>query len=222
MCNRNYWRIYLDILGYIIDKLLILPGVIIGMTFHEFGHAIVSYKLGDPTPKSQNRLSLNPIAHTDPIGLIALIFFGFGWGKPVRIDPRYYRHKRRDELLVAVAGVIMNLLVAIAAAAVLKLYITFFAGFAYTNIGAIILQIIIGIVQINLVLMVFNLIPVPPLDGFSVITQIFDLERKPWYYNFYHIGPMILLIMIVLRVTSLIISPCVNFMYSLLLNIFQL
>ena len=83
----------------ILSKLLTLPGIIIGLCFHEAAHAKMSDKLGDPTPSMQGRVTLNPMAHIDVIGFISLILFGFGWGKPVMIDPRYYKHPRRDVLL---------------------------------------------------------------------------------------------------------------------------
>ena len=97
----------------IITKLLTLPGIILGLSFHEFAHAWMSNKLGDPTPKRQGRLTINPLAHIDWIGFLCLLLVGFGWGKPVEIDPRYYKHRRRDEFLVAIAGVTMNLILAI-------------------------------------------------------------------------------------------------------------
>ena len=81
----------------IITKVLMLPGIIIGLSFHEFAHAWVSDRLGDPTPRRQGRVTLNPLAHIDWMGFICLVLVGFGWGKPVSIDPRYYKHRRRDE-----------------------------------------------------------------------------------------------------------------------------
>ena len=209
-----------DLTGFIMDRLMILPGIIIGLSFHEFGHAFVSTKLGDPTPRLQGRVSLNPAAHIDPIGFISLLVLGFGWGKPVQIDPRWYKHRRRDEILVSVAGVTINLLLAIAGAAIMSIYYRMAGSFISTTGGNLIMQILIGIVQINLVLMVFNLIPCPPLDGFGVITQLFELDRKPWYPRVYQLGPMILIILIIANVTSLIISPVVGWFYNTLINLF--
>lgn len=106
---------------WLYTQLLLLPGIIIGLTFHEAAHGYVSHWLGDPTPGLQGRLSLNPMRHIDPVGFLALFFAGFGWGQPVQIDPRYYKHRRRDELLVALAGVIANFIIAFAASLGLKL-----------------------------------------------------------------------------------------------------
>lgn len=210
-----------SILGYIMQRVMILPGILIGLSVHEFAHAFVSDKLGDPLPRSQGRVSLNPAAHIDLIGFISLLLIGFGWGKPVQIDPRYYKHRRRDEFFVAFAGVIMNFIVAFIFMGVLRI-IYGVAGqvFIASELGNIIWQIIIGIVQINLVLMLFNLIPLPPLDGWGIVTQIFGLDRKSWYYQFYRLGPMFLLIIICFNLTSYIITPGVTFFYTLLSNIF--
>lgn len=209
-----------SILGYIMDRIIILPGILIGLSFHEFAHAKVSSLLGDPTPKAQGRVSLNPVAHVDPIGFIALLLLGFGWGKPVQVNPGYYKKRRLGEILVSLAGVTMNLLIAIVGTAVMRLVFTFGYSFINTGAGAVVWQILIGLVQINLVLMFFNLIPLPPLDGFNVVTQIFKLDQKDWYYKFYQLGPMFLLFIIVFNITSKIISPAVGWSYMLLINLF--
>ncbi len=205
---------------FIFERLMIIPGILIGLSFHEFGHAFVSDRLGDPTPRSQGRVSLNPAAHIDPLGLLMLFIIGFGWGRPVQIDPGYYKHKRRDEILVSLAGVVMNLLLAIVFMGVLRIVYQFAGEFVAGTLGSIIWQILMGVVQINLVLMFFNLIPLPPLDGFGIITQIFELDKKSWYYNFYRLGPMLLMVIIIFNITSLIITPGVVFMYTLLSSIF--
>lgn len=205
---------------YFIARLLILPGIIIGLSFHEFGHAFASMKLGDPTPKLQGRVSLNPAAHIDPVGFVSLLILGFGWGKPVQIDPRWYKHRRLDEIIVGLAGVTMNLILAVIFAGIMSVYYKNAGDFLNTGAGDAILEILIGCVQINLVLMVFNLLPVPPLDGFGIITQLFRLDTKPWFPRFYQLGPMILIILIILDVTSIVLSPAVSWCYNLLISIF--
>lgn len=206
-----------SLISYAMDTLWILPGLIIGFAMHEFAHAWVSDRLGDPTPRAQGRVTLNPIAHIDPLGLIMLVFFHFGWGKPVQINPNYYKHRRRDEAAVAIAGVTMNLIIAVAGMALLRLLVMLPVN---ETVLGILMQILISLVQINLVLMIFNLIPLPPLDGWNFITQIFNLQRKPWYWKFYQMGPMFLMLLIVFRLTSRIITPAVTVLYTLLANIF--
>ena len=203
--------------AWIYDKIILLPAIIIGLTFHEAAHGYVSYWLGDPTPKIQGRLSLNPIHHIDPLGFLALMFCGFGWGEPVRIDPRYYKNRRRDELLVGLAGVVTNFLIALGTSFIIKALLNNMTNEFYYGIGGILLEILINIFAINIVLMVFNLIPVPPLDGFGILTQIFKLDRFDWYWKIYQNGFLILMVLIIFDVTDMILGPVCGFFYDLLL-----
>ena len=202
---------------WVYTKLLILPGIIIGLSFHEAAHAWVSYKLGDPTPKLQGRVTLNPLAHIDPVGFIALLFIGFGWGIPVEIDPRHYKNRRSGELLVSLAGVTANLITAVIFALIFRLAESHMSYAFYQGAGQVLMQILLYVVYINLVLMVFNLIPVPPLDGFGVVTQLFRLERYEWYWKIYQYGQPILLILIIFNIPSRIIGPVTNILLNLLL-----
>lgn len=196
-------------------KVLTLPGIIVALCFHEYAHAWMSNRLGDPTPARQGRLSINPKAHLDIVGFVALLLCGFGWGKPVMIDPYYYKKPRRDELLVALAGVTMNLIIAIIFSIPTKLIFQ-----AYVSSGSPLLEIIYYIfyftVSINLCLMIFNLIPVPPLDGFNVLSQIVDLQKYRWYPYVYQYGQWILIFLIITNLTSLVITPCVSFFLGIL------
>ncbi len=209
-----------SIMDFVIQRMILLPGIIVGLSFHEFGHAFVSERLGDPTPRLQGRVTLNPAAHVDLIGFVSLLILGFGWGKPVQINPLYYRHRRRDEILVSFAGVFMNLLLAIAGAAIMKLFYVSVSGVFDSQAVYVVWQILTGFVQINIVLLFFNLIPLPPLDGFGVITQLFKLDTQPWYPRFYQLGPMLLLLLIIFNGTQYIISPEVNWLYGVLMRIF--
>ena len=201
----------------ILTKILMLPGIIIGLSFHEFAHAWVSDRLGDPTPRRQGRVTINPLAHIDWMGFLALLLVGFGWGKPVQIDPGYYKHRRRDEFLVGIAGVTMNLLLAIAFSIPARAMLKAFSGPAVSDIVYNIYLIVFYIVSINIVLMVFNLIPCPPLDGWGIITQIFRLDRYSWWYKVYQYGTWILLGLIVFNVTDLILTPLVSKILGILL-----
>ena len=182
---------------------------------HEFAHAWVSDKLGDPTPRRQGRVTINPLAHIDWIGFLTLVIVGFGWGKPVQIDPSYYKNRRRDEFLVAIAGVTMNLILAVIlslpAKAMLKAFSSGTSELVYN-----IYLIIFYAVTINLVLMIFNLIPCPPLDGWGIITQIFRLDRYSWWYRVYQYGTWILLALILTNVTDHIITPLVTMLINIL------
>ncbi len=199
----------------IITKLLTLPGIILGLSLHEFAHAWMSDRLGDPTPRRQGRLTVNPLAHIDPLGFVALLLVGFGWGKPVMIDAGYYKNRRRDEFLVAIAGVTMNLIIAVIlsfpAKALMNMY--------YSSGSALvenIFYIVYYAVSINVCLMVFNLIPCPPLDGWNIVTQIFRLDRYRWWYRVYQYGQWILILLIVANITDLILMPGVTAIMHLL------
>ena len=202
---------------WLIDHILMMPGIIIGLSLHEFGHALVSTKCGDPTPERQGRLTPNPLAHIDPIGFVSLIFLGFGWGKPVQIDPTYYSNRRRDEALVAVAGVTMNLFIVIVTTLIAKVMLTLGPRFfLMTNPGLAIIQIVEYCIYINLVLMVFNLLPVPPLDGFNLVTQIFDLRKYSWWRQVYYNGYFILIFLVAFGLTGTILTPALRAMYGII------
>ncbi len=199
-------------------QLLMLPGIVIGLTFHEAAHGYMSAWLGDPTPRLQGRLSLNPLKHIDPIGFICLFFAGFGWGRPVEINPMYYKHKRRDELLVSLAGVVTNFAIAVIAALIYRnmpnfTFLTNFPGLWYA-----IAYVLYFTISINIVLMIFNLLPVPPLDGFGVVTQLFNLSKYDWYYKLYNNGMLILMLLIVLNITDIVINPLYSVFMGLLLG----
>ena len=196
-------------------KILTLPGIILGLSLHEFAHAWMSDRLGDPTPKRQGRLTINPLAHIDWIGFIARLFVGFGWGKPVMIDPGYYKNRRLGEFLTGIAGVTMNLIIAVILSFPTKALLS-----AYYSGGSGLIENIFYIfyyaVMINVVLMIFNLIPVPPLDGWGILTQIFNLEKYSWWYQVYQYGQWILLILIFANVTDMILGPAVTWVMHLL------
>ncbi len=212
-------RRYSGPVEWFMSTILIIPGVVIGLSFHEFAHGWTAYKLGDPTPKFQGRVTINPKAHIDPLGFIALLFAGFGWGVPVEINPNNFKKPRRDELLVSLAGVTMNLIVAVAFGLIMKLILIVGGpGFLVSSVGEILWTILMYVIQINLVLMIFNLIPVPPLDGFSVVTELFHIRHTPLYYTIYNNGFFILMLLIIFDITSLIITPGVNFFMNLIVN----
>lgn len=212
-------RSYSSIGEWFLHTLLIIPGVIVGISFHEFAHGWAALKMGDPTAKFQGRLTVNPAAHIDPVGFVALMFCGFGWGRPVEVNPSNFKNRRKGEIIVSLAGVVMNLIIAVITGFVLKfIFMAGGATFADSQLGDIIVTILIYVIQINLVLMIFNLIPVPPLDGFTVVTEIFNLRFTNTYYTMIRYGSIILLALILFGVTSKIITPGVSFFMNLITN----
>lgn len=206
-----------NLMDWLYDKVMILPGIIIGISFHEFAHAYSSYKLGDPTPKNQGRLTLNPIVHFSGFGFICLMLLGFGWGRPVQINPIYYKKKRRDELIVSLAGVFTNFVIAIILALIWKFAISgaYLSG-ELSTMTEIISELIINAIAINVILMAFNLIPCPPLDGFNAITQIFNLQKYEWWFQFYSYGQWILVFLIAFNIQSFFIEPIYKAAMSLM------
>ncbi len=180
--------------------LFVLPAVLIVLTLHEYGHAYAAYKLGDPTAKRMGRLSLNPLHHIDPVGLITLIFFRFGWGKPVPVDFFALRNLRSGMAIVSLSGPIMNFITAAALSPLYKWAVTSPAMLTHFNYIVVLMQYII---VYSIFLGIFNLIPIPPLDGSKVL---FAFTRRPERYlldesiNTYG---MILLIILILIPSSL-------------------
>jgi Zn-dependent protease len=216
--DNDFFR---DPLGWIINMLIIIPGVIIGITVHEYAHALAAYKLGDMTPKYQKRVSLNPIRHIDPIGFVALLLIGFGWGKPVQVNPYAFRkNPRRSNLITDVAGIATNFVMAFLFMGLMKLlFVTLGATLPY-DVLYYTVRVMSGIVLMNLVLMIFNLLPVPPLDGFGIVTEIFDLRNKPIYDQLYNMGFPILMFLIILNIPSRVISPIINALYTMFEAVF--
>ena len=178
---------YISNPGALFGLLVSIPGVLIAITFHEFAHGFAAYKLGDNTAKNEGRLSLNPLDHLDPIGTLMLLFAGFGWGKPVHVNPMNYTRKmsmEKGEAIVSVAGPLMNILLAFVFAIIYAL-IYKFAGleFIESTVGYIIMMLISYTISINIGLGVFNLIPLPPLDGSKIIMPFLPYNAKQWFRN---------------------------------------
>ena len=169
----------------ILGFLLALPAVLIAISFHEFAHAYTAYKLGDDTPKIQGRITLNPFRHLDIMGFLMLMFAHFGWGKPVQINPNRFDRKislTAAEAIVAIAGPIMNFILSIIFTIVYALAVRYLsADFLDTGMGNAVLNIIYYIIWLNVGLGVFNLIPIPPLDGSKVLYHFLSYEGRSWF-----------------------------------------
>ena len=165
-------RPYLENQDLLISLLLSIPGLLIAITFHEFAHAYAADKLGDDTPRNQGRLNLNPLSHLDPVGCIMLLFARIGWGKPVEIDPRNFNRNismSKGEAIVSVAGPLMNFILAIIFAFIYFLVLRINPLFYLTKTGGIVASILTSTFMINIGLGLFNLIPLPPLDGSKIL-----------------------------------------------------
>lgn len=207
----NLFRGGFDLLG----TLMMLPGLILALTFHEFAHAKMADRLGDPTPEDQGRLTLNPMAHMDPAGTICLLFAGFGWGRPVQVNPSYFRNPVRDNMLVALAGPVMNFILAFilfVILAVLSLATPTLQAMLTTSVSAwtVIYQIIFYAAMLNVSLGVFNLIPVPPLDGSKIFAYFLKGKAREFLYTLEQYSWLIIMILFVTEIPSYIVTPLVG------------
>jgi len=178
----------------LVDILKIAPAAVIGLTVHEFSHAYAAYKLGDSTAKKEGRLTLNPLKHIDWLGFFLIIIAGFGWAKPVSFNPNNLKNKHRDEIIISVAGPISNFILAILFFVIARvLYSTSY----FQTSGLEIINLIMTWGIINFSLFVFNLIPIPPLDGSHIyLTYLKEINPK-LMTNMYKWGTLGLILIIV-------------------------
>ncbi len=209
--------------GALFNLLITIPGVLVAITFHEFAHGFAAYKLGDNTAKNEGRLSLNPLAHLDPIGSLLLLFAGFGWGKPVHVDPRNYTRKismEKGEAIVSVAGPLMNIILAIIFT-LIYCAIYKFSGieFMTSTVGTIVMLLISATISINIGLGVFNLIPLPPLDGSKIIMPFLPYKAKQWFVNNQNIFYIIFVVIWITGIAGTIISPVIQLISTGIINL---
>lgn len=195
------------------QTLEIIPAAVIGLTVHEFSHAYAAYRLGDTTAKELGRVSLNPLKHIDWIGFFLIVVAGFGWAKPVTFNPQNLKNKHRDEILISIAGPLSNLILAILFFVIARslYFVSFFNG---TDLGLWIINLIVLWGVINIALFIFNLIPLPPLDGSHIyLTYIQDINPR-LMLNLYKYGTALLFAIIIgeswLHINILHISEMIN------------
>ena len=204
------------------DLVLSVPAVLLAITVHEFGHAFAAYKLGDDTPLRQGRLSLNPLDHVDPLVIAMLLFAHIGWGKPVQVDPKNYNRNisvEKADAIVSFAGPLMNFITAIIFALIYCAIIKFAKiSFITSNIGIIIIAIVSYIVTMNIGLGIFNMIPLPPLDGSKIFLPILPYNAKTWFIEHEQIFYFVFLIIWITGIAGSLISPLIGKMTQLILN----
>lgn len=207
----------------IVSLLLTLPGVLVAITFHEFAHAFAADKLGDDTPRMQGRLNLNPLKHLDPFGFFMLVFAHIGWGKPVQINPRNFDRKismQVGEAIVSVAGPLMNFLLAIVFTIIYCAIVKFGGtGLILNTTGAVITTMVYSAIIVNIGLGVFNLIPLPPLDGSKILKSFLPYNARVWMESHEMIFYIVFLVIWMTDIASMIITPIIDAIYSGLFNV---
>ncbi len=206
-----------------ISQLIIMaPPLLLALTLHEYAHGYVAYRLGDPTARDAGRLTLNPLSHLDPLGTIAFFFIKFGWAKPVPVNPYYFKNPRRDMLWVALAGPLTNLALAVGSAVLLKALISTATVLPYSTMLEAILvplyNMLVASVWINLVLCIFNFLPIPPLDGGRILTGLLPEDLARTYASFERYGFIVILILAFSGVLGTVIFPVIKFANNLLLS----
>ena len=201
----------------LLSFVITIPGILIAITFHEFAHAFAADRLGDDTPRRQGRLSLNPFTHLDLFGTIMLVFAGFGWGKPVEINPRNFNRTMslsKAEAIVAAAGPLMNFVIAIVFEIIACAVVRFAPAFYITETGQIIYAILISVVTINLGLGIFNLIPLPPLDGSKILCGFLPYNARNWMETHSQIFEIVFIALWIVGILGAIISPIILMAYN--------
>ena len=195
--------------------LLLVPVLLFALCFHEFAHAWMANKLGDPTAKHSGRLTLNPLAHLDPMGSLMILFVGFGWAKPVPVDVRYLQNPRIDMMKVSFAGPAANLLLAFVGGTIIRAHL----------VGGSLILMLVLFTQINIMLAVFNMIPIPPLDGSQIFSGLMVRKNPDLVMKLQIYGPQILFGLILIGYFTDIsplwwaMSPFVNFFLFLFAGI---
>ncbi len=180
---------------------------IIAIVCHEYAHGYSAYILGDPTAKYAGRLTLNPLAHIDPLGLIVMLIFRFGWAKGVPINPNYFKNRKRDTIIVSASGIITNLFIAIVASILFKLF---------GNLNLVISNFLLVLSYVNVMLAVFNLMPFPPLDGSKILISLLPKKMEYFFLNNEKYFYFILIGLILTNTIGRIILPIINLVLGLL------
>lgn len=199
-----------DIGGFLMNLIAGLPGIVIAMVIHEYSHARVAYALGDYTPRLQGRLTLNPAAHVDPIGLLMLFLVHFGWAKPVQINPMNFSNPRRDDILVSLAGPASNLIVSFLALIILVLLAKL--DFPLSE-GLLVVFNLIIVYNINFA--IFNMLPIPPLDGSHILRNILPYELARGYESLERYSFIFLIIIIATPILHYVFVPLQRFIFGI-------
>lgn len=188
------------------DLLARIPALLIAITFHEYAHARMAYFWGDPTAKYEGRLTLNPLSHLDPIGLLMLIIVRFGWAKPVPINPLNFRDRKKGLFWVSLAGPGINLVLG---------FIATFLWVLFAGTGTLLNSILLNLMIYNVFLAIFNMVPLPPLDGSKILTALLPSRHLQLYYSIEPYGPFILILLLISGALISFLGPIAFFIINI-------
>ncbi len=202
--------------NYLLGLLLSIPGLMLALSMHEFAHGYAAYKMGDNTAKYSGRLSLNPLSHLDPIGTLCLFLFRFGWAKPVPINPYNFRNRRLGIITVSLAGPLMNFVLALLCNIIINLMVRFAPPGQITNF---LYMVVVYAADLNVGLMCFNLIPIPPLDGSKVLLELLPYRYRDFFYQIERYSSFILMALLFTNVLSPVLGTMRSFVNMIIYSI---
>ena len=199
------------------ETLLRVAAVLLCLVLHETCHGIAAYCLGDPTAKREHRLSLNPLRHIDWVGLLAMVLTGVGWAKPVPVNPNYFKHPKRGMAITALAGPVSNLLLALVLLFGAKLlYVRALATGEFSQLW---FSFLLNTAMLSIGLGVFNLIPIPPLDGSKVLAALLPDRQYQWLMRYERFGMLVLMALVLFGSLSNVLSPAIGWVFDLFCRI---
>ncbi|MEE4243468.1 MAG: site-2 protease family protein [Desulfopila sp.] len=206
---------------FLLKILLLAPPILLALTLHEVAHGYIAYRLGDPTAKLTGRLTLNPLKHLDPFGTIAFFLINIGWAKPVPVNGAYFSNPKKDMLWVALAGPVTNLILAVASALMAKTLYQMAPVIPYSSVTGVafvvMLEMLKASIWINLVLCIFNFLPIPPLDGSRILMGLLPDDIARAYSSMEKYGFILILILAVTGILGKMILPLIHFARNFLL-----
>jgi len=207
--------------NFILQLIILAPPILLALTVHEFAHGYVAYRFGDPTARDQGRLTLNPLKHLDPLGTLAFFIIKIGWAKPVPVNPNYFKNPRKDMLWVALAGPAVNFVLAVISAIGVKIVWFIATNISYSALAEAILvplnEVLMASVWINLVLCIFNFLPIPPLDGSKILAGLLPPDMARSYASIERYGFAIIMLLAFTGILSKMIMPVISFARNILL-----